>query len=65
MSNTKVPDVNNVFTQLDAALCLLARAKGEQSPKQFFFEQTPNVRKLVLDGGTFQVVLTQVEAEEK
>ena len=29
MSN-KVPDVPNVFTQLEAALCLLARAKGEQ-----------------------------------
>jgi hypothetical protein len=58
----KAPDINNVFTQLDAALCLLARAKGDAPQKQYFFEKTPNVRMLVLDGGAYQVVLTLGEA---
>lgn len=61
--STKIPDVNNVFTQLDAALCLLARAKGETPQKQYFFESTSTVRTLVLDGGKFNIVLTQVEEE--
>lgn len=60
----KTPDVNNVFTQLEAALCLLARAKGDQPGKQYFVTQTTNVRRLVLDGGVYQIVLTQVEPED-
>lgn len=57
---TKVPDVNNIFTQLEAALCLLARAKGEAPQKKYFFTRTTNVRGLLLDNGTFQVVITEI-----
>lgn len=64
MSN-KIPDVPAVFKQLDAALCLLARAKGESPQKQYFFHSTPNVAKLQLDGGIYQLVLTQEDPEEK
>lgn len=62
MSN-KVPDVPNVFTQLEAALCLLARAKGEQPARQYFYESTANVRHLLLDGGKYQIVLTKADEE--
>ena len=61
--STKIPDVPNVFTQLEAALCLLARAKGESPAKQYFFHSTPNVAKLQLDGGVYQIVLTREEPE--
>ena len=64
MSN-KIPDVQNVFIQLDAALCLLARSKGEAPQKQYFYHSTPNVAKLQLDGGTYQLVLTQESVDEK
>ena len=57
-------DVPNVFTQLEAALCLLARAKGENPQKQYFYNSTPNVAKLQLDGGTYQIVLTQEEPSD-
>jgi hypothetical protein len=68
MSEIKVtcsPDVDGVFTQLDAALCLLARAKGESPAKQYFTATTPNVRRLRLDGAVFQIVLTHVEEDDK
>lgn len=64
MSN-RVPDIDNVFTQLDAALCLLARAKGQQPQQTYFVEKTKNVRHLILDGGAFQVVMTVLEPEDK
>lgn len=54
----KIPDTDNVFTQLEAALCLLARAKGEAPAKQYFFKSTPSTAQLQLDGGTFNIVLT-------
>lgn len=60
----KIPDVPNVFTQLEAALCLLARAKGENPQPKFFFNSTPNVAKLQLDGGTYQIVLTAEDPPE-
>jgi len=60
---TKIPDVPNVFVQLTAALSLLARAKGEEPQKQYFFHSTPNVAKLNLDGGTYQIVLTKEEPD--
>ena len=64
MSEKKIPTVENVFTQLTAALSLLARAKGEAPQNQYFWNSTPNVAKLLLDGGTYQVVLTKVDEEE-
>jgi hypothetical protein len=57
----KTPDVSNVYTQLEAALCLLARAKGENPAKQYFYEVTPGICRLALDGGVFQVVVTTVD----
>jgi hypothetical protein len=53
-----IPNVDNVFTQLEAALCLLARAKGEVPAKAYFLKQSTNVSGLILDGGIFQVVIT-------
>jgi hypothetical protein len=64
VSEHKIPDVENVFKQLDAGLCLVARVKGENPQKQYFFHSTPNVAKLQLDGGTYQLVLTKVDEEE-
>jgi hypothetical protein len=64
VSEKKTPDVDNVFKQLDAALCLLARAKGENPAKQYFWNSTPNVAKLLLDGGTYQIVLTKEEPKD-
>ena len=65
MSEKKTPDVENVFKQLDAGLCLVARVKGENPAKQYFWHSTPSVAKLLLDGGAYQVVITKVEEEEK
>jgi hypothetical protein len=62
---TKAPDVNNAFTQLEAALCLLARAKGESPAAQYFTEKTQHVRVLTLDGAEFQVVMTSADQGEE
>ena len=51
--------MTSVFTQLDAALCLLARAKGEEPQKEYFWHSTPNVAKMLLDGITYQIAITQ------
>jgi len=61
---TKHPDVDNVFTQLEAALCLLARAKGETPQQVYFHASTVHVRRLLLDGKIFQVVLTDIDDEK-
>jgi len=63
--NNKIPDVNNVFTQLDAALALLARAKGSLPDPEYFHKSTESVRTLRLDGGFYQIVITQEEKEEQ
>lgn len=66
MSETKKsPDVEKIFSALDAALCLRARASGEQPAKQYFWHSTPNVAKLLLDGGIFQIVLTPADEEDR
>jgi hypothetical protein len=65
VSERKTPDVTNVFVQLTAALSLLARAKGEEPQKQYFFHSTASVATLQLDGGVYQVVLTQDEPTEE
>ena len=36
----------------------------EAPQNQYFWNSTPNVAKLLLDGGTYQVVLTKVDEEE-
>jgi len=60
----KIPDVTNVFIQLTAALSLLARAKGESPQDHYFVHSTPNVAKLYLDGGVYQVVMTKEDPED-
>jgi hypothetical protein len=57
--------VNDAFKQLDGALCLWARAKGEQPANSYFRESTVSVRELTLDGVKYQVVLTKVLDEDK
>jgi hypothetical protein len=54
-------EIDVAFQQLDGALCIWARAKGEQPLPEYFRELTPNVRWLTLDGKTYQVVLTLIE----
>jgi len=58
--STKLPDVASVFLQLDAALCLLSRAKGEKPPAQYFDQRSKHVCRLTLDGHTYQLVITEV-----
>ncbi len=58
------PKVDNAFKQLDGALCLWARAKGETPATGYFEEVTPNVRRLLLDGKVFQIILTAPDDEE-
>jgi hypothetical protein len=62
--STNVTDVASVFLQLDAALCLLARAKGEKPQSQFFDQRSQHVCRLMLDGALFQVVITKVEEDK-
>lgn len=65
MSN-KIPDVSNVFKQLDAGLCLVARVKQVSPPSAgHFVHSTPNVAELHLDGGVYQIVITQKDPPEE
>ena len=63
MSSDK--NVDNAFNQLDGALCLWARAKGEQPAAEYFVKSTVNVRKLLLDGKVYQVVITSQDEDEE
>lgn len=57
-------DVDNAFKQLDGALCIWSRAKGEQPLKQYFHEVTPNVRRMLLDDKIYQVIITVANDEK-
>lgn len=59
------PKIDNAFNQLDAALCLRARAIGEVPLKEYFHEVTPTVRRMLIDGVVFNVVVSLSEEEPK
>lgn len=64
----KIPDANDVFTQLDAALCLLARAKGERPASEYFSlvpDMETDVRKLSLDGGIYSIAIIKMGEENE
>lgn len=63
---SKVPNEDAVFMQLEGALILLARAKGEQ-PARSYLEAMDgsNSRLLKLDGGEYVVAIVQLPPEEK
>jgi hypothetical protein len=61
-SNDKVEDA---FKQLDGALCIWARAKGETPLKQYFHQVTPNVRRVLIGETVYQMILTVADEEDQ
>lgn len=58
------PKIDDAFKQLDGALCIWARAKGETPMKQYIHEITPNVRRIIIGDTIFQVILSVPVDEE-
>lgn len=58
------PDVDDVFSQLEAGLVIVDRVKQREPQKSYFRKVTTNVRRLMLDGKEFQVVLTEIEEDD-
>lgn len=56
--STRDPKVDDAFNQLDGALCIWDRAKGESPKKQYFHEVTCNVRRVLIGDTVFQMILT-------
>lgn len=56
-------DVDDAFKQLDGALCLWARAKGENPMKQYFHEVTPIHRRMIIGDVVFDVTITLADDE--
>jgi hypothetical protein len=57
-------DIDQLFKELEGALCIWARAKGESPQKVYFHEVTPNVRRLLFNDKVFQVIVTIPEDEK-
>jgi glucose dehydrogenase len=55
MSDERDPRIDDAFKQLDGALCLWARAKGETPMKQYIHEVTPDVRRVLVGDVVFIV----------
>lgn len=53
--------VNDAFRELDGALCLWARAKGETPLKQYLHEVTPTVRRVLI--GDMVFIITPAKDE--
>lgn len=58
------PKVDDAFKQLEGALCIWARAKGESPMKQYFHEVTANVRRVIIGDTVFQMILTVPDETE-
>lgn len=61
---SKDPRIDDAFKQLDGALCIWARARGETPMKKYFHEVTPNVRRVIIGDTVFQMILTVPDEEE-
>ncbi len=61
MSDTRDPKIDDAFTQLDGALCIWSRAKGEQPLKQYIEEVTPNTRRVLIGDTVFVFTVTVAE----
>ena len=57
-------DVDQAYKELDGALCIWARAKGETPLKQYFHEVSPNVRRMLLNDKVYQVIVTLADDEK-
>jgi hypothetical protein len=55
------PVVDDAFKQLDGALCIWARAKGEQPQKAYFHEVNPYMRRLLLGDQIFEVTIVPAD----
>jgi len=56
-----VPDDNDVFKQLEGALCLWARAKGEVPAKSYFnVLEDSRSRILALDGHQYIIAIAKI-----
>lgn len=62
--NKRDDKIDSAFEQLEGALCIWARAKGEQPLKKYFYEVMPNVRRMILDNKVYEIVLTVVNDEK-
>ncbi len=64
MSEERSKDVDHAYTQLDAALCLRSVAIGEQRKKQYFYEVSPTVRRVLIDDKVYVMTLV-LDPDEK
>lgn len=64
-NNERDPSIDDAFNQLDGALCIWSRAKGETPFRQNFHEVSPNVRRMLLGDKIYQVVITEVKDDEE
>lgn len=55
--------VDDAFKQLDGALCIWARAKGESPMKQYIHKMSNNVRRMLIGDNVFQVIITVADEE--
>lgn len=56
-------NIDQLVKELEGALCIWARAKGEQPQKLYFHEVTPNVHRLLFGDKVFQLVITATTDE--
>jgi len=63
--NTRDPKIEDAFKQLDGALCIWARAKGEQPLKQYFHEVTPFIRRVIIGDVVYQMILSVADDEDQ
>lgn len=63
MSNDSVrdKDIDQLVKELDGALCIWARAKGETPQKIYFHEVTPTTLRLLFNDQVFQVEISKPE----
>lgn len=66
MSNdNRDPGVDDAFKQLDGALCIWARAKGETPLREYFHEVTPNSKRMLLGDKVFLVTIAEAKDDEQ
>jgi hypothetical protein len=64
--NDRDTRIDDAFKQIDGALCIWARAKGEQPLKQgYLTEVTPCVRRILIGDTVYQCILTVADDETK
>lgn len=59
------PRIDSAFKELDGALCIWARAKGENPAPEYFHEVTPNIRRVIIGDAVYQMILTVADEDTK